>query len=115
MILCQAYKKDPDLYRFVRSLDTLEDVLGTKSSVILRTDAEFFGFFEKQIICISCSNFSPLLSLGFYDPSTALWVCLLVLYLTSNVQIVPADQRAMVFRFGALVHQGTRKQSKDRD
>ena len=41
-IYAEAYKKDPDLYRFVRSLDTLEDVLGTKSSVILRTDAEPF-------------------------------------------------------------------------
>ena len=41
-IYAEAYQKDPDLYRFVRSLDTLEDVLGTKSSVILRTDAEPF-------------------------------------------------------------------------
>ena len=41
-IYAEAYSKDPDLYRFVRSLDTLEDVLGTKSSVILRTDAEPF-------------------------------------------------------------------------
>lgn len=53
--------------------------------------------------------FSPLLSLGFWlIRALPFWVCLLlVLYLTSNVQIVPADQRAMVFRFGALVHQGT--------
>ena len=41
-IYAEAYRKDPELYRFVRSLDTLEDVLGTKSSVILRTDAEPF-------------------------------------------------------------------------
>ena len=53
--------------------------------------------------------FAPLLSLGFWlIRSLPAWVCfLLVLYLTSNIQIVSADQRAMVFRFGELVHQGT--------
>ena len=53
--------------------------------------------------------FSPLLSLGFWlIRALPVWVCLLLaLYLTSNVQIVPADQRALVFRFGALVHKGT--------
>ena len=53
--------------------------------------------------------FSPLLLLGFWlIRALPVWVCLLLaLYLTSNIQIVPADQRALVFRFGALVHQGT--------
>ena len=53
--------------------------------------------------------FSPLLSIGFWTiRALPVWVCLLLcLYFTSNIHIVPADQKAMVFRFGALVHQGT--------
>ena len=53
--------------------------------------------------------FSPLLLLGFWlIRALPVWVLILIsLYLTSNVQVVPADQRAMVFRFGALVYQGT--------
>ena len=47
-IYAEAYQMDPDLYRFVRSLDTLETVLGTKSSVILRTDAEPFRLLRES-------------------------------------------------------------------
>ena len=47
-IYAEAYEKDPDLYRFVRSLETLESVLGTKSSVILRTDAEPFRLLRES-------------------------------------------------------------------
>ena len=47
-IYAEAYQMDPDLYRFVRSLDTLESVLGTKSSVILRTDAEPFRLLRES-------------------------------------------------------------------
>ena len=53
--------------------------------------------------------FSPVLQLGMWlIRALPLWVCILAaLYLCSNIQIVPADQRALVFRFGALVHSGT--------
>lgn len=42
LIYAQAHSKAPDLYRFVRSLETLDSVLGTRSSVILRTDSAPF-------------------------------------------------------------------------
>lgn len=41
-IYAQAHAKDPELYRFVRSLETLDSVLGTRTSVILRTDSAPF-------------------------------------------------------------------------
>jgi len=41
-IYSEAHSKDPDLYRFIRSLDTLENVVGAKSTLILRTDAAPF-------------------------------------------------------------------------
>ena len=47
-IYANAYKKDPDLYRFIRELDTLEKVLGTRSSVILRTDAQPFRLLQES-------------------------------------------------------------------
>ena len=47
-IYADAYKKDPDLYRFIRELDSLEKVLGTKSSVILRTDADPFRLLQES-------------------------------------------------------------------
>ena len=41
-IYAEAHSKDPDLYRFIRSLETLEEVIGPKSTLILRTDAAPF-------------------------------------------------------------------------
>jgi membrane protease subunit HflC len=37
-----AHGQDPDLYRFLRSLESLDTVLGPRSQVILRTDSEPF-------------------------------------------------------------------------
>ena len=37
-----AHGQDPDLYRFLRSLESLDTVLGSRSQVILRTDSEPF-------------------------------------------------------------------------
>jgi modulator of FtsH protease HflC len=41
-IYAEAHAKDPELYRFIRSLESLDSIIGTRSSVILRTDAEPF-------------------------------------------------------------------------
>ena len=41
-IYAEAHRQDPDLYRFVRSLDTLEEVVGSDTTVILRTDSPPF-------------------------------------------------------------------------
>jgi membrane protease subunit HflC len=42
-IYARAYGKDPDLYQFVKSLDTLLAGLDQKTTVILSTDSELFG------------------------------------------------------------------------
>ena len=42
-IYANAHRQDPDLYEFIRSLQTLEEVIGPKSVLILRTDAEPFN------------------------------------------------------------------------
>ena len=43
-----AHSKDPDLYRFIRSLETMEQVIGARSSIILRTDAEPFTLLVEE-------------------------------------------------------------------
>lgn len=47
-IYSEAHSKDPDLYRFIRSLDTLENVVGAKSTLILRTDAAPFDVLVEE-------------------------------------------------------------------
>jgi len=41
-IYSAAHSKDPELYEFVRSLETIDEVIGARSTIILRTDAEPF-------------------------------------------------------------------------
>lgn len=41
-IYSEAHSKDPELYRFIRSLETMDQVIGARSSIILRTDSEPF-------------------------------------------------------------------------
>jgi membrane protease subunit HflC len=45
-IYADAHRRDPDFYRFVRSLDSLKTVLGRRSTVILRTDAPPFNLLD---------------------------------------------------------------------
>ncbi len=47
-IYADAHSKDPDLYRFIRSLETLEEVIGPKSTLILRTDAAPFDVLVEE-------------------------------------------------------------------
>jgi len=41
-IYAEAHSEDPDLYRFVRSLQTLDESMGARTTVILRTDSAPF-------------------------------------------------------------------------
>ena len=41
-IYAKAHSKDPDFYRFIRSLETIDEVIGARSTIILRTDSEPF-------------------------------------------------------------------------
>ena len=41
-IYAEAHAKDPDLYRFVRSLETLDESIGARNTMILRTDSAPF-------------------------------------------------------------------------
>ena len=41
-IYAAAHSKDPELYKFIRSLETIDEVIGARSTIILRTDSEPF-------------------------------------------------------------------------
>jgi modulator of FtsH protease HflC len=41
-IYAAAHSQDAELYQFVRSLDTLDEIIGARSTIILRTDSEPF-------------------------------------------------------------------------
>ena len=43
-----AHRVDPDLYRFTRSLDSLDKLVTSNTSVILRTDSEPFSLLESK-------------------------------------------------------------------
>jgi modulator of FtsH protease HflC len=45
-IYADAHRRDPDFYKFVRSLDSLKTLLGRRSTVILRTDASPFDLLD---------------------------------------------------------------------
>lgn len=45
-IYADAHRVDPDLYRFTRSLDSLEKVITGNTSLILRTDSEPFSLLQ---------------------------------------------------------------------
>ena len=47
-IYAEAHRKDPQLYRFVRSLDALDDVVGADTTVILRTDSPPFRMLTSE-------------------------------------------------------------------
>lgn len=44
----EAHRRDPGLYRFVRSLDSLDAVVGSQTTVVLRTDSEPFRLLTSQ-------------------------------------------------------------------
>ena len=43
-----AHRVDPELYRFTRSLDSLDRLVGNEATLILRTDAEPFSLLQSQ-------------------------------------------------------------------
>jgi modulator of FtsH protease HflC len=45
-VYAEAHRRDPEFYRFVRSLETLKTLLGRRATVILRTDAPPFDVLE---------------------------------------------------------------------
>lgn len=47
-IYAAAHRLDPELYRFVRQLESLEQIIGKDSTVILRTDSEPFGLLKSK-------------------------------------------------------------------
>lgn len=44
----EAHRQDPELYRFVRSLEALDEVVGPETTVILRTDSDPFRLLTSQ-------------------------------------------------------------------
>jgi len=47
-IYANAHKVNPDLYRFTRSLDSLDRLVTTNTSLILRTDSEPFSLLQSK-------------------------------------------------------------------
>lgn len=47
-LYAEAHDIDPELYRFLRSLETIENVVGPKTKLLLRTDSEPFRLLEYQ-------------------------------------------------------------------
>lgn len=47
-IYAEAHNVDPELYRFLRSLETIDQVVGPQTTVILRTDSEPFRLLEES-------------------------------------------------------------------
>jgi len=45
-IYAQAYNKDPDLYQFLKSMETLGEALDEKSTLILSTDSELLRYLK---------------------------------------------------------------------
>ena len=49
-VYADAHRVDPDLYRFTRSLDSLEKLVTDETTLILRTDAEPFSLLQSQSV-----------------------------------------------------------------
>lgn len=47
-VYADAHRLNPELYRFVRQLESLEQIIGKDSTVILRTDSEPFGLLKSK-------------------------------------------------------------------
>lgn len=47
-IYAEAHRVNPELYRFLRSLETIDRVVGPNTTVILRTDTEPFQLLERD-------------------------------------------------------------------
>jgi len=47
-VYADAHRVDPDLYRFTRSLESLEKLVSDETTLILRTDAEPFSLLQSQ-------------------------------------------------------------------
>jgi membrane protease subunit HflC len=47
-VYAEAHRLDPELYRFTRGLDSLQKVVGDKTTLVLRTDAEPLSLLKGQ-------------------------------------------------------------------
>ncbi len=47
-IYAEAHSLDPGFYKFIRSLDTLQKVVGKRTTVVLRTDSEPFDLLKSK-------------------------------------------------------------------
>ena len=46
-IYAEAFGVDPEFYRFLRTMETYEEVLDDSSTLVLTTDADFFEFLQQ--------------------------------------------------------------------
>ncbi|MFC1709986.1 protease modulator HflC [Candidatus Omnitrophota bacterium] len=46
-IYAEAYSKDPDFYSFIKTLETYEQTIDKKSTIILTTDSEYYQYLKE--------------------------------------------------------------------
>jgi len=45
-VYAEAYSKDPEFYSFLKTLETYKDTIDGKSTIILSTDSDYFGYLK---------------------------------------------------------------------
>ena len=46
-IYAKAYNKDPDFYKFMKTMDIFKDALGKETTLVLSTDGEFLRYLNE--------------------------------------------------------------------
>ena len=108
-----AHRIDPELYRFTRSLDSLDKLVTGSTSLILRTDSEPFSLLEnkEQNRETVGTTFGDRPARGARRPRAGCGVAahalvggaMAVLYALSGITIVKPDEVAVILRWGRLV------------
>ncbi|MDA3813141.1 MAG: protease modulator HflC [Candidatus Cloacimonetes bacterium] len=47
-IYANAYKRDPDFYEFIKTLETYEKTIDNKNTIIMTTDSDYYKFLKKM-------------------------------------------------------------------
>jgi membrane protease subunit HflC len=46
-LYAEAYKKDPDFFQFMRTMESYKDAIDKDSTLILSTDNEYYNYLEQ--------------------------------------------------------------------
>ena len=108
-----AHRINPELYRFTRSLESLDKLVTGNTSLILRTDSEPFSLLQSKEQTVR--RLGPPSEIGRLAAPVARlldgawqrmhwWVATMaVLYAFSGITVVKSDEVAVILRWGRLV------------